>query len=255
MYLKEGDTYFCDEANNYNDTEIGIKAILLLEKLGYEVIIPEHGESGRAWLSKGLVRAAKEIANKNIELLIPLVSDETPLISVEPSAILTFRDEYPDLATDQNLEKAYYLKRNAFMVDEFIAREIELGNISRDSFTKEKRKVVLAWALPAESTIRRRAFCKNVIITGELFCGNNTFRMLWDGGIFWLRERAFRHFHADRGLVLFPAVQKQSEDTIIACAQAPVAGTRSKMERERKRYIPSKFFTKRYLSAAPPGAV
>ncbi|HEY4154284.1 MAG TPA: FAD-linked oxidase C-terminal domain-containing protein, partial [Puia sp.] len=40
---------FCDEFTNYNDTEIGIRAILLLEKLGYEVIIPKHEESGRAW--------------------------------------------------------------------------------------------------------------------------------------------------------------------------------------------------------------
>lgn len=47
---------FCDEFTNYNDTEIGIKAILLLEKLGYEVTIPQHEESGRAWLSKGLIR-------------------------------------------------------------------------------------------------------------------------------------------------------------------------------------------------------
>src|SRR4051812_3660497 len=60
---------FCDEFTNFNDTEIGIKAILLLEKLGYTVIIPQHEESGRAWLSKGLIRDAKKIANKNISLL------------------------------------------------------------------------------------------------------------------------------------------------------------------------------------------
>jgi Fe-S oxidoreductase len=47
---------FCDEFTNYNDTEIGIKAIQLLQKLGYEVVIPNHIESGRAWLSKGLLR-------------------------------------------------------------------------------------------------------------------------------------------------------------------------------------------------------
>ena len=57
---------FCDEFTNYNDTEIGIKAILLLEKLGYNVVIPKHEESGRAWLSKGLLRDAKKIAQKNI---------------------------------------------------------------------------------------------------------------------------------------------------------------------------------------------
>src|SRR5688572_27301893 len=60
---------FCDEFTNYNDTEIGIKAIQLLERLGYEVKIPAHIESGRAWLSKGLLRSAKKIANKNISML------------------------------------------------------------------------------------------------------------------------------------------------------------------------------------------
>ncbi|MEO6456023.1 MAG: FAD-linked oxidase C-terminal domain-containing protein, partial [Ginsengibacter sp.] len=91
---------FCDEFTNYNDTEIGIKAILLLEKLGYEVLIPEHEESGRAWLSKGLLRSAKKIAQKNIAMLSSLISEDSPLIGIEPSAILTFRDEYLDLADD-----------------------------------------------------------------------------------------------------------------------------------------------------------
>ena len=63
---------FCDEFTNYNDTTIGITAIKLLEKLGYEIIIPDHIESGRAWLSKGLVRKAKEIAQQNIKRLHPL---------------------------------------------------------------------------------------------------------------------------------------------------------------------------------------
>src|SRR6266498_33735 len=79
---------FCDEFTNFNDTEIGIKAILLLEKLGYDVLIPEHEESARAWLSKGLLREAKKIVNKNITLLGPLITAETPLIGIEPSAIL-----------------------------------------------------------------------------------------------------------------------------------------------------------------------
>src|SRR6185436_4843839 len=69
---------FCDEFTNYNDTEIGIKTIQLLEKLGYEVIIPEHEESGRAWLSKGLLRKAKVIANKNLALFHPIITDESP---------------------------------------------------------------------------------------------------------------------------------------------------------------------------------
>jgi Fe-S oxidoreductase len=134
---------FCDEFTHFNDTEIGIKAILLLEKLGYEVIIPEHLESGRTYLSKGLIRDAQKIINKNISLLSPLVNDATPLIGIEPSAILTFRDEYIDLASDENFDLAKQLAKNAFMIDEFLAKEIEKGHISRELFTKEKRNIQL----------------------------------------------------------------------------------------------------------------
>ena len=134
---------FCDEFTHFNDTEIGIKAILLLEKLGYEVIIPEHLESGRTYLSKGLIRDAQKIINKNISLLSPLVNDATPLIGIEPSAILTFRDEYIDLASDENFDLAKQLAKNVFMIDEFLAKEIEKGHISRELFTKEKRNIQL----------------------------------------------------------------------------------------------------------------
>jgi FAD/FMN-containing dehydrogenase/Fe-S oxidoreductase len=134
---------FCDEFTNYNDTEIGIKAILLLEKLGYEVIIPQHAESGRAWLSKGLLRDAKVIANKNIKALGKIVTADTPLIGIEPSAILTFRDEYIDLADDENFAAAKQLSKNVFLIDEFIANEIDKGNIDQYLFTTEKRFIKL----------------------------------------------------------------------------------------------------------------
>lgn len=134
---------FCDEFTNYNDAHIGITAILLLEKLGYEVVIPEHEESGRASLSKGLLRKAQKIANRNIELLSNIVSETTPLIGIEPSAILTFRDEYPDLATDENLPAAQRLAKQVFLIDEFISDEIVKGNITKEFFTKEKRLVKL----------------------------------------------------------------------------------------------------------------
>ena len=134
---------FCDEFTNYNDTEIGIKAILLLEKLGYEVIIPDHEESGRAWLSKGLIRDAQKIANKNISLLSKIVTAEAPLIGIEPSAILTFRDEYLDLASDENLAAARGLAKNVFLIDEFIAAEMDKGLIEQSLFTREEKLIKL----------------------------------------------------------------------------------------------------------------
>jgi FAD/FMN-containing dehydrogenase/Fe-S oxidoreductase len=134
---------FCDEFTNYNDAHIGIKAVQLLTALDYAVVIPVHEESGRTWLSKGLVRKAKIIANKNIELLSGLVTNERPLIGIEPSAILTFRDEYPDLATDQNLMAADHLSVNSFYIDEFLAKEIASGNITKDRFTTNSKSLLL----------------------------------------------------------------------------------------------------------------
>ena len=134
---------FCDEFTNYNDAEIGIKALKLLTVLGYEVVIPNHIESGRAWLSKGLVRRAKVIANKNISLLGGVVQKENPLIGLEPSAILTFRDEYPDLATDENVQSAKSLATNSYFIDEFLASEMELGNIKKEQFTQDSKSLLL----------------------------------------------------------------------------------------------------------------
>jgi FAD/FMN-containing dehydrogenase/Fe-S oxidoreductase len=134
---------FCDEFTNYNDTHIGEQAILLLESLGYEVEIPLHEESGRTWLSKGFVRKGKEIANRNITLLSGIVNEKSPLVGIEPSAILTFRDEYPDLATDENIAAARQLAGNALMFDEFIVREMAAGRIDARQFSTEQREIML----------------------------------------------------------------------------------------------------------------
>lgn len=207
---------FCDEFTNYNDTEIGIKAIQLLEKLGYKVIIPEHLESGRAWLSKGLIRKAKEIANKNIELLHPLINADTPLIGIEPSAILTFRDEYIDLADDTRIEKATELSKNVFTIDEFIASEIEKGNISKEIFTKEKRSIKL------HGHCQQKAL-SSVTPTVKLLSlpENYSVETIPSGCCGMAGSFGYEREHYDLSmkigeLVLLPAVRTANDETIIA---------------------------------------
>lgn len=207
---------FCDEFTDYNDTEIGIKTILLLEKLGYEVIIPQHLESGRAWLSKGLVRSAKKIINRNIELLIPLISEETPLIGIEPSAILTFRDEYPDLASDENLESAFYLKKHAYQVDEFLAKEIGAGRISAEQFSSEQKTIVLHGHCQQKAVGSLEASVKMLSLPR-----NFKVRTIPSGCCGMAGSFGFEKEHYDVSmqigeLVLFPTVRKQSADTIVA---------------------------------------
>jgi len=134
---------FNDEFTNFNDSEVGIKAILLLDKLGYDVVIPKHLESGRTYLSKGLVRKAKKIINQNILLLRDLINEETPLIGIEPSAILTFRDENIDLADEALKEDAKRMAKHSLMFEEFFVREMENGNIKPEMFTQADLNIKL----------------------------------------------------------------------------------------------------------------
>ncbi|MBS1656092.1 MAG: 4Fe-4S dicluster domain-containing protein, partial [Bacteroidetes bacterium] len=207
---------FCDEFTNFNDTEIGIKAIELLKKLGYEVSIPDHIESGRAWLSKGLIRTAKKIANKNIELLSPVVSADTPLIGIEPSAILTFRDEYIDLADDDKFEAAKTLSKNVFYIDEFLAAEINNGNISKELFTKEKRTIKLHGHCQ-QKALSSVAVSEKVVSLPE----NYSVEIIPSGCCGMAGSFGYEKEHYDFSmkvgeLVLFPAVRNASDDTIIA---------------------------------------
>lgn len=207
---------FCDEFTNYNDTEAGIKAVLLLEALGYEVELAHHGESGRTWLSKGLIRKAKKIANENVEWFSKIISEDTPLLGIEPSAILTFRDEYIDLAEDHNLEKAKVLSKNVFYIDEFLNMEMEQGNISKGLFTKAPRKIKVHGHCHQKSlssfsaTIQVLAFPENYIV--EVIpsgcCGM--------AGSFGYEKEHYGLSMKIGELVLFPTVRAQPEEVIVA---------------------------------------
>ncbi len=134
---------FADEFTDVNDVEIGIKAVKLLNRLGYKVVIPSHVESGRAYLSKGLVRKAQKLAKINIERLKSIISEQTPLIGIEPSAILSFRDEYPDLAGPELKTAAIKMAPDCLMFDEFIMREVKKGNILQSQFTASEQLIRL----------------------------------------------------------------------------------------------------------------
>ncbi|MCG8183526.1 FAD-binding and (Fe-S)-binding domain-containing protein [Tenacibaculum piscium] len=124
---------FNDEFTNFYDAEIGKDTVILLEKLSYEVKNILHEESGRSHISKGFLNQAKTLANKNVAIFKDLISEETPLIGIEPSAILTFRDEYIRLADDKISAKK--IAKNVFTFEEFLASEHQKENIDTALFT------------------------------------------------------------------------------------------------------------------------
>ncbi len=134
---------FCDEFTNYNDVPVGIATVELLETLGFEVILPEHGESGRSAISKGLLRRAKALADQNVRQLASGVNADRPLIGIEPSALLSFRDEYPVLVSPELRADARKLAEHCLLIDEWIDRMIQNQRIDSKRFTDRKQLIRL----------------------------------------------------------------------------------------------------------------
>jgi FAD/FMN-containing dehydrogenase/Fe-S oxidoreductase len=207
---------FCDEFTNFNDVEIGKKAFDLLQKLGYDVIIPNHADSGRAYLSKGMLKDAQKLANQNVTLLKDVVTQETPLIGIEPSAILTLRDEYPDLVEPNLAESAKKLAQNALMIDEFIAREIDAKRITAESFTSEKRLIKLHGHCQ-QKAVASLTPTKKILSLPK----NYEVQLIPSGCCGMAGSFGYEKEHYDLSmkigeLVLFPTVRKQPEEVIIA---------------------------------------
>ena len=207
---------FCDEFTNFNDANVGIKTVQLLNRLGYEVIIPRHADSGRAQISKGLLRDAANLATRNVELLKDVVTSQTPLVGIEPSAILGFRDEVPDLVPERLVEAAKALGANVLLIDEFISREADAGRIRRESFTQQPRQIKLhghchqkslASLTPTVKALELPVDYKVQIIPSGC-CGM--------AGSFGYEKEHFDVSMKVGELVLLPTVRSAPADTIIA---------------------------------------
>jgi FAD/FMN-containing dehydrogenase/Fe-S oxidoreductase len=131
---------FPDTFTNYNEPEVGRAAVRVLEAAGYEVILPRRALCcGRPLISKGLLDQAQALARQQMEWLAPYAIAGLPIVGLEPSCLLTFRDEYPDLLDDP---RAAALARQSLLIDEFLARELEAGRASlrfRDDMTADHR--------------------------------------------------------------------------------------------------------------------
>jgi Fe-S oxidoreductase len=136
--------FFADEFTNYQDSHIGFSAIKLLSSLGYEVEIAPIRESGRISMSKGMVKRAKRLANKNLKALRGIINENSPLIGIEPSTVLSFRDEYPSLIKPKlQSDEISQIIKNTFLFDEFFAGEIDNGNITSEDFTSQSQDILL----------------------------------------------------------------------------------------------------------------
>ena len=199
---------FADEFTNLQEAELGQTFARLLTALGYQVIIPKHVESGRAAISKGCLHLASSFARKNVELLHDKVSDDTPLVGIEPSCILSFRDEYPDLVPAEMRADAEKLAKTCLLYDEFIMREVARGNITAEQFRTDEVEIWLHGHCHQKSLVgvektaamlRLLKGCRLHVIPSSC-CGM--------AGSFGYEKEHYKTSLAIGEMILFPAVRK-----------------------------------------------
>ena len=213
---------FLDEFTRYQEPELVQTFILLLERLGYEVIIPKHVESGRAAVSKGCMRLAGKYAERNVRLLADLITPNTPLVGIEPSCILTFRDEYPDLVSPELQQAARHLAQNSLLYDEFLMREVNAGRITSEQFSDIKADIWLHGHCHQKALV-------GVEQTASLLDlpKNTTVHVIPSGccgmaGSFGYEKEHYKTSLAIGEMVLFPAVRSAMETATVSNQQSAI---------------------------------
>lgn len=207
--------FFFDEFTNYLDVEIGKKAIMLLDRMGYAVMATPHAPSGRAFLSKGLLEEARVLASANVETFASLLTEDISLVGIEPSAILSFRDEYPDLLRNGLQKKAKQIAKHAFTIEEFLAKELENGSLTSLDFPLDKKKI-LVHGHCHQKALSSMTHTKKVLKAAENF----EVHMIPSGccgmaGSFGYEKEHFEVSMKVGELVLFPKVREADEETVI----------------------------------------
>jgi FAD/FMN-containing dehydrogenase/Fe-S oxidoreductase len=205
---------FVDEFTNYLESNIALDAKVLLSNLGYNVISISNLESGRSFLSKGFLEEAKTRANTNVAYFKDKVNSNHVLIGIEPSAILTFKDEYIKLADDK--VAAQTIAKHIFLIEEFIQQEIELKHIKSEHFTQE------------EKTVKFHGHCHQKALANQKsnfdilnLPQNYKVTIIPSGCCGMAGSFGYEKEHYDISMqigeqTLFPAVRKASKNTIIA---------------------------------------
>lgn len=204
---------YIDEFTNYLDTSLGKDAIDVLVRLGYKVKL-FYGESGRTYLSKGFLKQAKKIAQKNSIPLKGFADQGWPVLGLEPSAILSFRDEYKRLLDDKDTSAA--IAQNSFLIEEFLTNEVDKGRIGPKDFTTEKRTIKI------HNHCHQKAL-SNQKVTFDLLNlpKNYTVSIISSGccgmaGSFGYEKEHYEVSMQVGELKLFPAIRKSASEVVIA---------------------------------------
>ncbi len=208
---------FIDEFTDHNDVNVGISTVKLLTGLGYRIITVSHAASARTYISKGFLRRAKKLITRNIEVFSPLVSQVRPLVGIEPSAILGFRDEFPELADDGHRDRALKLSASAMTLEEFIVREFREGRIKREMFRDDAAEVLVHVHCQEKALTTSAPVIEALSIPAGYKVREIPSGCCGMAGAFGYEKEHYDLAQKVGELVLFPDVRRAAAETII-CA-------------------------------------
>jgi Fe-S oxidoreductase len=213
---------FHDTFNNFNTPNVAIAATRLLEYLGYHVLLVNKRCCGRPMISKGMLKEAKNNAAWNVDQLASYAKRGVPIVGLEPSCLLTLRDEYPEfLRTDV----AKVVAENSFLLEEFLVKQHDAGALSL-SFDTNGRKALLhghchqralVGTLPTVALLRWAGFDVSEVDSG--CCGM--------AGSFGFEKEHYDLSLAIGNRRLAPAVRAASDEVVIV---APGISCRQQIE-------------------------
>lgn len=201
-----------DIFSNYHEPEIAISAYRLLTSLGYHVMVPGIWPTGRPQLSKGLLNDAREICRENISRFTPFAEMNIPIVGLEPSELLTLRDEYRDLCDKEQIDRANEIADNSYLIEEFLLSELdenslEIGNGRKVYVHGHCHTKALVGNEPLLHLLKKTGFEPIELQTG--CCGM--------AGSFGYEKEKFEVSMQIGEQVLFPALRKLPNDALI-CA-------------------------------------
>jgi len=205
---------FNDTFNTYNYPHVSIAATELLEAAGFEVILPGHHCCGRPMISKGLVEQARAAARDCVERLAPYAEQGIPIVGLEPSCLLTLRDEILVLLPDDNRTKA--IAKQSYLFEEFIAKLDDEGALGL-KFSEQAREVLLHGHCHQKALVGTEPSKQTLALAGcevtevdSGCCGM--------AGSFGYEAEHYETSLAMGERSLLPAVRKAEEDTTIVAA-------------------------------------
>ena len=210
---------FADTFNINFENQNLIYSIKVLNKFGYQVIIPSFGKDklnrplccGRTYISYGQLNKASEELNRFNNYIIDNNYFNLPIIGIEPSCLLTFNDEYQKLKNIKNREK---IKNKFYLLEEFILNEIR--NDNKVNISKFNQNVLIHGHCHQKSQDRMKGL-KNLL--SELNIKNKMIESSCCGmaGSFGYDSKNYEVSKKMANLSLIPAINNSDEkDFIIA---------------------------------------